>query len=223
MSHTVTIQEIHYINHDVVHIRTDKPNKYNFKPGQATEVALDKDDWREEKRPFTFTSLPDDNFLEFTIKVYPEHDGVTQQIGTLNNGDHLLIEDAWGAIEYQGSGVFIAGGAGITPFISIFKHLENYGSASDNTLLFANKRKRDIIFPGKFESLLGDRFINILSEEEHPQYAHGHMDKAFIDKHISDWNRRFYVCGPPPMMDAVLADLQTLGVHSDLIIIEDLD
>jgi predicted ferric reductase len=65
------------------------------------------------KRPFTFTSLNDD-YLEFIIKIYDSNDGVTRELGELKQGDELLIHDVWGAIEYKGEGVFIAGGAGVT-------------------------------------------------------------------------------------------------------------
>ena len=84
-------------------------------------VALDKDGWRDEQRPFTFTGLPDADRLEFVIKSYPSHDGVTEQIADLKPGDSVLIEDPWGAIEDKGPGTFIAGGAGITPFIAILR------------------------------------------------------------------------------------------------------
>ena len=45
-------------------------------------------------------------------------------ISKLKPGDDLIIRDVWGAISYKGEGVFIAGGAGVTPFISIFRDLK---------------------------------------------------------------------------------------------------
>ncbi len=74
MAHTLKIKDIQNVTHDVKSFTIEKPDGYDFEPGQATEVAIDKDGWREEKRPFTFTSLPEDDELEFTIKIYPEHD-----------------------------------------------------------------------------------------------------------------------------------------------------
>ncbi|MEO8414268.1 MAG: flavodoxin reductase, partial [Ginsengibacter sp.] len=77
----------------------------------------------EEKRPFTFTSLNENPYLEFTIKRYEDHHGITDKMHQLMPGDELIISDVWGAIEYKGPGYFIAGGAGITPFISILRQL----------------------------------------------------------------------------------------------------
>lgn len=142
MSTISKISNIHFLNHDVLHIRTQKPDDFQFTPGQATDIAINKEEWKDEKRPFTMTSLPEDDFLEFTIKVYPSHDGVTEKLSKLKEGDTLLIGDTYGAIEYKGPGVFIAGGAGITPFISIFKSLEKKNKSKNNLLLFANKRER---------------------------------------------------------------------------------
>jgi hypothetical protein len=78
MEHKITIQKIEHINHNVIHLVTDKPEGYTFTPGQATEIAINSEEWRDEKRPFTFTSLPEDSNLEFVIKIYPSGLSVTK-------------------------------------------------------------------------------------------------------------------------------------------------
>ncbi len=69
----VKIKSVDHITHDVLQIVTEKPQDYTFNPGQATEIAINKAGWKDKKRPFTFTSLPDKDLLEFTIKTYPSH------------------------------------------------------------------------------------------------------------------------------------------------------
>jgi len=112
MSYTVAIKSIKQITHDVKKFTFEKPEGYSFTPGQATEVSINKEGWKDEKRPFTFTSLNVDPNLEFTIKIYEDHDGVTNQIGKLEVGDEFIINDPWGTIQYKGPGVYLAGGAG---------------------------------------------------------------------------------------------------------------
>ncbi len=221
MAHKITIQEIGFITHNVLQIKTDRPADYTFTPGQACELAIDQPKWKDEKRPFTFTSLPDDGFLQFTIKVYPGHDGVTDQLQTLEQGDTLSISDAWGAISYKGPGVFLAGGAGVTPFIAILKDLAKKKKLEGNKLIFANQRERDIILKSDFEKWLGNDFINILSEERNSKYTHGVIDKQYIKDQVEDLNKKFYVCGPPPMMDSVVDALKDLDVKKEAIITED--
>lgn len=219
----ITIQHIENVTHDVKQFRLEKPEGYSFTPGQATEVAIDKDGWRDKKRPFTFTSLNEDDYLEFVIKIYPEHDGVTEQIGKLETGDSLIIDDPWGTIEYKEAGVFLAGGAGVTPFIAIFRDLHKKGKADGNTLIFSNKTDKDIILKDEFEKILGDRFINVITDEptEDHIFLDGHIDKEFLDSQIDDFNQAFYVCGPEPFNEAMMKYLKDLGAKPDALIFEE--
>lgn len=218
---TLAIKKIEHFTHDVLHIVVEKPKAINFHSGQATEVFIDKEGWRNEGRPFTFICLPEDNYLEFAIKTYPDHKGVTNELLSLKEGDNLILNDVFGAIEYKGPGTFIAGGAGVTPFISIIRNLAANNKIGDSKLIFANKTADDIILEEEFSKLLKDNFINILSKEENAQYHHGMISEDFIKKHALSLQDYFYVCGPPPMMEAVLEQLSKLGIKKDKIITEE--
>jgi ferredoxin-NADP reductase len=219
-SHIVKIQSIRNVTHDVLQIMTEKPAGYAFTPGQATEVAINKEKWTEQKRPFSFTSLPDAGFLEFTIKTYPARKGVTAELLNLKPNDELILHDVWGAISYKGEGVFIAGGAGVTPFLSIFRYLNATGRIGGNKLIFANKTRADIIQMADLKNILGGSFINILSDEEVTGYAHGYITRDFLKKNIDTFDKMFYVCGPPPMMNAVQDHLTALGVANNSFVVE---
>lgn len=219
--HTVDIITKDQVTHDVVQLRTSKPKDYAFHPGQATELAILKNGWANEPRPFTFTSLPEDNYLEFTIKIYPEHNGVTNQMTQLSPDDELQIGDAWGAVTYRGKGTFIAGGAGVTPFLSIFRKLRKENQLEGNKLIFANKTEADIIQQDELHKMLGDNFINILSDEENPNYSHGLITEDFLRAQIKNFDKIFYLCGPPPMMKGVEKALSFLSVSKDLIVKEE--
>lgn len=216
----VKIKSINKVTHDVIRIVTEKPAGYQFTPGQATEIAINKDGWKEERRPFTFTCLPSDDYLEFTTKTYPSHKGVTNELLQLKVNDELILHDVFGAISYKGEGVFIAGGAGVTPFISIFRHLQQKNEIGKNVLVFANKTKADIILEKEFTDLLGHAFINILSDEKLDGYHYGRINEDFLKANITDFKQQFYVCGPPPMMDAILKQLAKLGVGKNALTVE---
>jgi ferredoxin-NADP reductase len=217
---TVKILSEEFITHDVKRFRVEKPTGYTFEPGQATEIAINKPGWNEEKRPFTFTNIPADDYLEFTIKTYPVHNGVTNELLQLKKNDELILHDVFGAISYKGEGVFIAGGAGVTPFISIFRQLQNKNEIGSNILLFANKTKGDIILEEELNKMLGPGFINILSDEKAEGYHHGWITEEFLKNNIPNLHQLMYVCGPPPMMDAVLKQLTNLGVGKNAITVE---
>lgn len=221
MAESVAILETERVTHDVVRLTVDRPDGYSFEPGQATDVAIDRDGWRDEQRPFTFTSLADADTLEFVIKIYPDHDGVTDRIGALSKGDRLLIGDAWGAIQYKGPGVFIAGGAGVTPFIAILRDLQRRGDLTGQCLIFSNRTEKDIILRDEFEAMDGLRCIFTVTDDESSPLAHGIVDKDFLKKHVSDFSQAFYVCGPPKMNEAVTGILQELGADPDSVVLED--
>ena len=220
MTHISKLLDIQSVTHDVKQYKVEKPKGYSFIPGQATEVAINKPKWKEEKRPFTFTSLPEEDHLEFVIKSYADHDGVTNQLDKLSVGDELILDDSWGAIQYKGKGVFIAGGAGITPFIGIFKDLEAKGELIGNSLIFGNKTAEDVILESYFRKALGNDFISILEKEQAGGHQHGIIDRDFIQAHIQDFSQEFYVCGPDPMVKAISESLEKLGANPDAITFE---
>lgn len=105
--------------------------------------------------------------LNFTIKTYPSRNGVTNQLLSLDKGGELILHGVFGDISYQGEGMFIAGGAGVTPFIAILKYLARKKAVGNNKLIFANKTRADIILKNEFQMLLGANFIYTLSREMH--------------------------------------------------------
>ena len=220
MSYTVELLEIINRTHNVNSYRVQKPKGFEFTPGQATDFSILKTGFENEKRPFTFTGLPSDNYLEFTIKSYDDHDGVTHQLRSAKKGDKFEISDPWGAISYKGEGVFIAGGAGITPFIAIFRFLKQQNKISNNKLFFSNKTDKDIILNEEFSEMLGKNFINIITQQPDTKHLKQKIDKDFLKKNITDFKQQFYVCGPDAFNAAVLKNLEELGAHPDALVFE---
>lgn len=222
MSYKVQIKDIHQVTHDVKRFTVEKPEGFEFEPGQATELSINKESWRDEKRPFTFTSLNENPNLEFVIKIYPGHDGVTKQIGQLKEGDSFLIGDPWGTIQYKGQGVFLAGGAGVTPFIAILRDLSKKNKIDGNRLIFSNKTEKDIILEDEFREMLGENFINTLTEiEQSDEYLTEFIDQDFIKTHIDNFDQHFYICGPPDFVTDISTYLQNMGADSDGIVFEE--
>ncbi len=216
----VEVTSIEKVTHNVLKITTKKSEQYAFTPGQATEVSINKSGWKSKKRPFTFTCLLVDDYLEFTIKTYATHKGVTNQLLKLKKGDTLILHDVFGAICYKGEGVFIAGGAGVTPFISIFRYLKSRNEIENNRLIFVNKTKVDIILEKEFKKILSNNFINILSNEKVHGYDKGQITEEFIKAHCGGIDKMFYVCGPPPMVEAIEKQLAKLHVPKKAIVKE---
>lgn len=220
MKHVLKIIHIHQVTHDVKCFRLEKPAGYNFLPGHATDVSINKPGLEEEVRPFTFTALTREPYLEFTIKRYPEHHGVTDKLHQLNTGDELIIGDSWGAIEYKEPGYFIAGGAGITPFIAILRTLYDEKKTAGNKLFFSNKTAGDIIYKEELQKILGENAVFILTREKNARYLNGRINEKFIKEQISDFKRHFYVCGPDPMVAELVSTVQNAGASPDALVFE---
>jgi len=219
MAQAVKIKSVEHLTHDVLKIIAEKPDALTYQAGQAVDVAINKPGWETEFRAFTFTSLQEDEFIEFNIKTYPSHSGVTQQLLSMQAGEELIIGDVFGDIHYEGEGIFIAGGAGITPFLAILKQLNKENKIGSNKLIFANKTKADIIRESHLKTLLGDNLINVLSDEQTEGYEHGFITADMIKNQIND-HEYFYLCGPPPMMSAVEQHLAGIGIPDDRIVKE---
>jgi ferredoxin-NADP reductase len=220
MTHQVTLLMSSFVTHDVKRFIVTRPDGFEFEPGQGVELAIDHPDWREEGRPFTPTSHQDDRVLEFIIKAYPAHKGVTQALHALEPGARLLMSDPFGTIRYKGPGVFIAGGAGLTPFIAILRQLAREQRLDGQSLLFSNKMPADVIVEKELKHMLRERCVLTCTQEQAPGYASRRIDRDFLSEHVSDFGQHFYVCGPPAFNESVNDALKSLGAKPDLLVFE---
>ncbi len=220
MSHTVKVLEARFITHDVKRFVVEKPNGFDFVPGQAVNISINLPGWEDKLRPFSFTSLRESKHLEFMIKIYMDHHGVTNELGKINAGGELILHDVFGAIQYVQPGVFIAAGTGITPFISIFCELYKENKLFSNRLIYANKTSGDIIIADELGKMLKNNFINVLTREHTIGYVGKRIDRNYLIENIEDFSRPFYVCGPDNFVKDITRILLELGAKADTLIFE---
>lgn len=222
MTETIALKSLRPLTHDVYELTLEKPEGFSFTAGQAAELAYDSDGWREEGRPFTMTSQPEDPQLEFVIKVYPDHEGgMTKEIPSLTPGSNMAIDGPFGAIEDKGPGVFIAGGAGLTPFIPILRKRDRDGTLDGCTLIFSNKTEADIIMRDEWEGMRGLKSVFTVTEQDDSALPKTFVDKALLKSHVETTAQMFYICGPGPMVDAVRDALREMDVSDDRIVTEE--
>lgn len=220
MSDSVRILYAGFVTHDVKQLIVTRPEGLEYEPGQGVEIALDADGWRDEGRPFTPTGPKDGPVLEFTIKAYPERDGVTEKLHDLKPGAGLLMSGPFGTITDRGPGVFIAGGAGVTPFLAILRHMDA-AARGNSTLLFTNRTPADVICEKELRFLLGERCHLTCTERSGPAYESSRIDASYLRGKIDDLEQPFYVCGPPDFVEDVSDALTGMGVEAERIIVEE--
>ncbi len=213
------ILNTHYITQNVKRFVLEKPKDFKYTPGQSAHISINLPGWEEKIRPFTFTSLQHWDHLEFIVKIYEDHKGVTDQMGKLKTGDELLLHDLYGTIEYKGPGIFIAGGTGITPFIAIFRALFESGNLRNLALLYSNKTKDDIILHDELTKMLGPAYRNVFTQEGVIGFRERRIDRKFLIETIGDFDSRFYVCGPKIFTEEICDALISLGANPEFLII----
>jgi hypothetical protein len=212
----VKILKTGFLTHNVKSFIIEKPNSYNFISGQATDISINNSDLKDEKRPFTFTSTPKDMVLEFIIKKYPK--GITEKIHELEANDELIIGETFGYFDYKGEGIFIAGGTGITPFLSIFRNIGE--ETAKNKLIFSNKTHKDIICERELKEMFKENLILLLTNEKKEGYLNARINKDFLKENITDFTKHFYVCGPIEFVKNIKLGLIELGASFDKIVVE---
>jgi ferredoxin-NADP reductase len=219
-NHIVKVIESHFINYDVKKFIVEKPDGFDFIPGQGVNVSINDPEWKNELRPFTFTNQKEAKNLEFIIKIYANNKGVTNRLAGVNAGDELILHDVFGAIHFEKPGVFIAAGTGITPFLAIFRDLYKQNKLRGNRLIFVNKTSIDIIAGQELQNMFKKDFINVYTREGVIGFNGKRIDRNFLIENIVDFSQHFYVCGPSDFVETVVANLKSLGAKSDSLIFE---
>jgi len=131
-----------------------------------------------------------------------------------------LLHDVFGAIQYKDKGVFIAGGAGITPFISIFRDLYKKQQLYGNKLIYSNKTSEDVIMAEELQKMLKKDFIKVYTRENVVGFIERRIDRNFLIENIADFSQNFYVCGPTDFVKNITNHLLDLGATASTVIFE---
>ncbi|UCH36540.1 MAG: ferric reductase-like transmembrane domain-containing protein [Armatimonadota bacterium] len=221
------VSEVVRETHNVWTLRLEPPPgqpHFEFRPGQFHFITL----WRGarnlpvEEHPFTICSSPVEPALASTIK---ESGDFTATIGRTEPGDAVSMRGPYGRFSYvlarqSDKFAFIAGGIGITPLMSMLRHMRDTEADVDVILLYGNRAEADIAFRKDLEQLAAGerprlRVVHVLSEADASwQGERGLLDREKIRRLVGDRlsGSVCYVCGPPPMADRVIAALRDLGV-----------
>jgi len=222
MKHSATILMTEFVTHDVKRFILTRPRNFDYEPGQGVKIVINEPQWRgEESRPFTPTSFRDDKIMEFIIKRYANHPGVTDRLHSLGVGAKLLLSEAFGTITYKGPGVFIAAGAGITPFIAITRQLARQGKPDSNSLIYSNKTPADVICEKELRHYFGSRCILTCTRQSAAGYENRRITAAFLKEKIQDYSQRFYVCGPDSFVAEIKSNLIESGARPGSVVFEE--
>ena len=199
-------------------LESEAGEQFRYSPGQFMFLKLLRKGLAAEEHPFTISSSPTrPDAITATIK---ESGDYTRTIGKTRPGDTALVEAPFGRFSLvhhdAKSFLFIAGGVGITPIMSMLRYLRDTGDKRPATLIYANRAERDIIFREELEALPDHvRVVHVLSGPEDDWTGpRGYVTADLLQKHVAGVlkDADVFFCGPPPMMRLVIGYLRTLGV-----------
>lgn len=180
-----------------------------------------------EAHPYCISSLPEDNFLRFSIKELGDY---TKTLNKLQVGDTAIIYGPYGHLgekfeKVNGDSIFIAGGIGVAPFLSMFKKASLNKNNFLTTLFYCTKYKNEASFDSELQKLTQKnknlKYCNQCSRE--PKGGK-HLSIEQIKECMGDIkSTTIYLCGPTKMMLQVKHSLKTIGVSDENIILEDFE
>ncbi len=191
-----------------------------FLPGQFAWLKLAGSPFTLEEHPFSFSSSAErTDRLEFGIK---ELGDFTSRIGEIPVGTRAYLDGPHGAFtidRYPATGyVFVAGGVGVTPFMSFLHTMADRKDPRPVLMFYAAKEWNDIAFREDLESLkerVDLKIVHVLAKpSEDWKGESGFISEQLLERHLPEegFHRFFFLCGPPPMMEAVHTALRNLHV-----------
>lgn len=221
------IKEIIRRNYNVKSFRLELPGDLNYQAGQFLSVELE--DNPELKKYLSISSSPTEkSYLEFTKKL--TRSDFSKTLDNLKVGNQVTIQYPFGKFildEAVFKIAFLSGGIGITPIRSICKYAVDMNLSLDIGLIYSNRTVRDIVFKDDFDAIMKSypslKVVHVLCEKD-PGFkcTAGLINSTVIKNEISDYlERKFYLCGPPAMVEAMRKILsEELALPEEKIVME---
>ena len=210
-------------------VEPDGHEGIRFEPGQFAWLTLRASPFAFREHPFSIaSSAATPQRLEFTIKALGDF---TRTVGDVAAGETAYLDGPYGAFSVdrmRAPGfVFIAGGVGIAPIMSMLRTLAERGDRRPLLLIFANRRHERILFRDEIDALRSRLALQVVHVLQEPpagwEGERGLVDTALLARHLPAERDRldYLLCGPKPMIQAVESALHGLRVpmgrvHSEL-------
>ncbi|MDD5561545.1 MAG: FAD-dependent oxidoreductase [Candidatus Omnitrophica bacterium] len=221
------IKEVIQRTYNVKSFRLEISDWLDFKAGQFLQAMLQGDP--KLKRYLSISSSPTEKcYIEFTKKL--TQSDFSKALDNLKAGDKVNIKYPFGKFILDESApkvAFLSGGIGITPVRSICKYAVDKNTGVDIALVYSNRSIRDVVFKDDFSAMCKSypflRVAHVLCEAEQGfKCTVGQINSGVVKNEIPDYQeRKFYLCGPPQMVEAMRKILaEELGLNSEKIVTE---
>lgn len=212
----------------------DKKKMPFFRSGQYISIILEIDGVKVS-RPYSISSSPYDasrkNEISITVKKVKGGFVSNWMHKNLTKGQKLVISQPEGEFYYDNirdpkTVIGIAGGSGITPFLSMAKSIVEGTDDFNLIILNGNRSRRNIIFHDELKCLEEKsngkvKIVNVLSNEKIPGYENGLINLNLIKKYIpTNEEYSIWMCGPKAMYKFVMKEIMPLRLKKKFVRIE---
>jgi propane monooxygenase reductase subunit len=209
------VEAVEPLTHDIRRLVLAPETPLEFRPGQYVDIEIPGSGGAH--RSFSMANTPSaDGRLEFMITLYPDgrFSGLLAD-GAISPGDELSVTGPYGVFTLrEGSTrplLFIGGGAGMAPILSLLRSLAERGGGRPATYYYGARTETDLFHLDELAALDGARFVPALSEQQWDGECGLITD--VVDRCEGDLaGVDAYLCGPPPMVDAAIDLLTRRGV-----------
>ena len=197
-------------------VEIDDRDSLAFLPGQYVNIAVPG---TEESRSYSFSSAPQDKELTFLVKLTPGGVMSTWLEERAGVGDEITFTGPHGSFFLRESDaplLLLAGGTGLAPILSVLRTLEGNRSDRQMHLVYGVTTDDDLVemetieqLAGAIEGLTWDYCVADPATKAPNQ---GYVTGLYGPEHLHDGGGAVYLCGPPPMVEAVRTHVAGLGV-----------
>ncbi len=206
-----------------IHFKPKREKTFSYKPGQFLFFTAFSKGVAAEPHPFSISSSPSRrDEISITVK---ELGDFTASLGKVQPGDKAHLDGPYGIFSYlnyplEREIIFITGGIGITPILSMLRYMADVDPGRKVNLLWGVNTPQDMIYREELEGLRTAlphfNFTPVVAFDQTWQGEQGFIDQEKIRRlALADGEIRgkdFYLCGPPAMMDLLLSHLRALQI-----------
>lgn len=203
---------------------------FDFSPGQYAAISFMRHGQPSVARCFSIVSSPTNKGqLQFSMRARGRF---TTALAKLDVGDKVYVRGPYGGFvfdpERHSDSLFIAGGIGITPFMSMMRYATDIQSSRHISLIYGVQSQDDIPFHAELDALLGQNpNLDVtyavgngpVDNIRFGKVVAGRVGPALLESTLGT-SRTVFICGPPPFMNGMIRTLTERGIPHDRIITE---
>lgn len=218
-TYTGTLTQLDRLSATTVAIGVDIPNRTDlaFLPGQYVNIAVPGTDCT---RSYSFANAPQDVRLTFLVKLTAGGVMSDYLSGRAAVGDTLTFTGPNGSFflrETDRPVLLLAGGTGLAPVLSMLRALRDGSSRRMAHLIYGVSTDEDVVALDALEQLAAQLpgftwDVCVSDPNSHAEHK-GHVTSLLKPAHLHNGDVAVYLCGPPPMVEAVRAHVSAVGVE----------